>query len=389
MSSTPQSKIALIHAEEAAAQEAAQDSARADKRKGLFLRFGLGVAVAALAYGGYDYFVASRHVETDNAYVGADVAQISAQISAPVQQVLVQDTATVRAGDVLIRLEDTDARLALARAQADLALTLRRVRGLSATDMGLGAQVAARAADQARADAALIAARADADRAAIDLKRREALAASGSVSGEELSSARNAAATAQANLRSAQAAVALAAANRDAAAGTREANRVLIDGTAPDTHPEVLAARAALEQARVNLERTVIRAPFDGVVTRRTAQVGQRAEPGKALMVVVPVQTAYVDANFKEVQLTKVRAGQKVTLTSDLYGSGVVYHGTVVGFSGGTGAAFAVVPAQNATGNWIKVVQRLPVRIALEPKELAAHPLRVGLSMTADIDIAR
>lgn len=163
----------------------------------------------------------------------------------------------------------------------------------------------------------------------------------------------------------------------------------MIDNTTTDTNPEVLAARAALDQARVDLERTVVRAPVDGVVSRRQVQVGQRVQQGAMLMLVVPVKDAYVDANFKEVELAKVRPGQSVTLTSDLYGEDVVYHGRVIGFSGGTGAAFALVPAQNATGNWIKVVQRLPVRIKLDPKELAKHPLRVGLSMNVDVQLAK
>lgn len=370
-------------------QDMQDDAATKAKRKQMFIRLGVGIAAVALAYGAYDVLFASNHVETDNAYVGADVAQITAQVSAPVRDVLVSDTQGVKKGDVLVRLDDTDARIALAKAEANLALTERRVKGLSATDLGLGAQIAARAADETRAAASLTAARADLEKASVDMKRREALAASGSVSGEELTVARSALATATANLRAAEAAVALAGANRQAANGTREANRVLIENTTPETNPEVLAARATRDQARVDLERTIIRAPFDGVVARRTVQVGQRADPGKSLLSVVPVNAAYVDANYKEVQLSKVRPGQNVTLTSDLYGSSVKYHGKVVGFSGGTGAAFAVVPAQNATGNWIKVVQRLPVRVALDPKELAAHPLRVGLSMTADIDVSK
>jgi membrane fusion protein (multidrug efflux system) len=294
----------------------------------------------------------------------------------------------VKQGDILVKLDDTDARIALEGAEAQLALTERRVKGLSATDLGLGAQVAARAADEARAQAQLVSAKADLDRAAIDLKRREALAASGSVSGEELSSARNAFASAGANLRAAQAAIAQAGASRQAAIGTQSANKVLIEHTTVETNPEVVAARANRDQARVNLARMVIRAPVDGVISGRQAQVGERVKAGQVLMRVVPVSAAYVDANFKEVQLTRVHPGQKVHLTADLYGGKVTYHGTVVGFSGGTGSAFAVVPAQNATGNWIKVVQRLPVRIALDPKELVEHPLRVGLSMTADIDVS-
>lgn len=226
------------------------------------------------------------------------------------------------------------------------------------------------------------------DRARLDLQRREALVASGSVSEEELTAARNAHSTALANYQAADAARAQAAANRTSAIGSRDANRALIETRAGADNPEVLAARAARDQARVDLERTVLRAPVDGIVSRRQVQVGQRVQAGAMLMIIVPIQAAYVDANFKEGQLKKVRPGQRVTLTSDLYGESVEYHGTVVGFSGGTGAAFAVVPAQNATGNWIKVVQRLPVRIRLDPRQLAEHPLRVGLSMTVDIDVS-
>jgi len=358
------------------------------RRKGLFIRLGAGIALAALAYGAYDALVAARHVTTDNAYVGADMAQVTPLVGAPVREVLVEDSQMVKKGDVLVRLDDTDARIALDKAEADLAQTERRVRGLSATDAGLDAQIAARAADQARAAAGVVSAQADFDKAAIDLKRREALAASGSVSGEELTLARNAQATAAANLHSAQAQVALAAANRTAAVGTRDASHVMIANTSVDTNPEVLAARATRDQARVDLDRMVLRAPFDGVVSHRQVQVGQRVQAGQSLMVVVPDKSLYVDANYKEGQLAKVHPGQTATLTSDLYGSTVVYHGRVVGFSGGTGAAFAVVPAQNATGNWIKVVQRLPVRIALDREELTEHPLRVGLSMNADIAVA-
>jgi membrane fusion protein (multidrug efflux system) len=161
----------------------------------------------------------------------------------------------------------------------------------------------------------------------------------------------------------------------------------MIEDASVENNPQVLVARAERDQAQVDLDRTVMRAPVEGVVSRRDVQVGQRVQAGATLMVIAPIAEAYVDANFKEVQLAKVRPGQPVTLTSDLYGGGVKYHGHVVGFSGGTGSAFAIVPAQNATGNWIKVVQRLPVRIALDPLELARRPLRVGLSMTADIDV--
>ncbi len=332
--------------------------------------------------------VASKHAVTDNAYVGADVAQVTPLVGGPVREVLVQDTQQVRRGDVLVRLDDTDAKIAVAQAEANLASAIRKVQGLHATDSGLGAQIAARAADEARAQAQIASAQADVEKARIDLQRREELASSGAVSGDELTTARNAYNTAAASLRSAQAARAQAAATRNAAVGDRNANLALIANSTVDNNPEVLAARAALAQARVDLERTVLRAPIDGVVSRRQVQVGQRVQPGAMLMVVVPVQAAYVDANFKEVELKKVKPGQPVELTSDLYGEDVVFHGKVAGFSGGTGAAFALVPAQNATGNWIKVVQRLPVRITLDPKELKKHPLRVGLSMEVDVDVS-
>ena len=300
----------------------------------------------------------------------------------------VADTQAVRKGQVLVRLDDTDARLALANAEAALQMAERKVRGYMANDEGLGAQVSARAAGQAQASAQVAAAQSNLQRARIDLDRRKVLAADGSVSGEELTSAQNAYANAAAALQAALAGQAVAAADRDAALGSRGANQALISGASVLDNPEVAAARAARDQARVDLERTLIRAPIDGVVSKRQVQVGQRVQPGMGLMVVVPVEHAYVDANFKEIQLAKVKPGQAVELTSDLYGKKVVYHGRVAGFSGGTGAAFAVVPAQNATGNWIKVVQRLPVRIALDPAELRRNPLRVGLSMDVDIRVA-
>jgi membrane fusion protein (multidrug efflux system) len=346
-----------------------------------------GVALVGGGYYAYNALYASHHIVTDNAYVGANVAQVTPLVGGPVKEVLVDETQTVRRGDVLVRLDDTDARLALARAEANLAETERRVRGIVATDFNLGAQISARVADQARAAANTTAAEAGLTKAKVELERRRALVASGSVSGDELTEAQNAFSTSEANLAAAKAAQAGAAANRNAAIGAHDANSALIADTSVESNPEVVAALAARDQAQVDLDRTVIRAPIDGVITRRQVQVGQRVQPGATLMAVTPVQQAYVDANFKEVQLAKVRPGQPVKLEADLYGGKVEYAGRVVGFSGGTGAAFAVVPAQNATGNWIKVVQRLPVRIALDPRQLAAHPLRVGLSMTADIDV--
>ena len=362
---------------------------RTAKRKKLFGAFAAGVALIGGGYTAMNTLVWSKHAVTDNAYVGADVAQVTSQLAAPVSAVLVEDTRQVHKGDVLVRLDDTDAKIAVANAEANLATAIRKVQGLHATNYGLDAQIAAHAADEGKASASVAAAQADLQKAQIDLQRRQAVASTGAVSQDELTSVRTAYSNAAATLRAAQAAEAQAAAARNAAVGDRNANLALIANVTVDNNPEVLAARAALEQAKVDLSRTVIRAPIDGVVTRRQVQVGQRVQPGAQLMTNVPVQAAYVDANFKEVELKKVKPGQPVKLTSDLYGDDVVYHGTVQGFSGGTGAAFALVPAQNATGNWIKVVQRLPTRVTLDPRELAAHPLRVGLSMNVDVNVSR
>jgi len=363
--------------------------AQTARRKKLFTLLAAGVVCIGGGAWAYNALFASHHVITENAYVGANVAQVTPLTGGPVKAVLVDETQDVHRGDILARLDDTDARLALARAEANLAAAERRVRGIVANDSGLAAQIAARVADQGRAAASVAAAQADLAKATVDLQRRQALVASGSVSQDELTAAETARSNAAANLKTAQAAQVAAAANRDAALAARAANKALIDNASVESNPEVLAARAARDQAQVDLDRTVIRAPIDGVITRRQVQVGQRVQPGETLMMLTPIAQAYVDANFKEVQLAKVRPGQPVKLTTDLYGDKIAYSGRVVGFSGGTGAAFAIVPAQNATGNWIKVVQRVPVRIALDPRQLAAHPLRVGLSMTADIDVGK
>ena len=356
------------------------------RRKKLLLALGGVVGTAAVLSAAYWYLYGSHFVSTDNAYAAVEIAQVTPSIGGTISEVRVTDTQSVKKGDVLVVIDPTDARLSLAQAEADLGSAIRRVRGYVANNSGLVAQIAARAADERRTAAQLASAEADFERASIDLQRREALSASGSVSGDELTRAQNAFAAAQANLTVAQAATSQAKANRDAAIGSKEVNAALIADTTEDTNPEVALARARRDQAAVDLERTVVRAPVDGVVAKRQVQLGQRVQAGTPLLAVVPVQEMHVDANFKEVQLEKVRAGQPVTLTADIYGSSVTYNGTVEGFSGGSGAAFAAIPAQNATGNWIKVVQRVPVRIKLDAEQLAANPLKVGLSMTAKID---
>ncbi|ATQ43316.1 HlyD family efflux transporter periplasmic adaptor subunit [Caulobacter mirabilis] len=358
------------------------------RRKRLFLILGALIVVAALLWLLYWLLVGSRHVTTDNAYVQADVAQVSALVSGPIVSAPVRETQAVKTGDVLAVIDPADYRLAVDRARAELGQAERRVGQYFANDEAFAAQTAARDADIARADAALASARSDFNRAQVEYGRRTNLSASGAVSGDELTQAENRYEASRAALTAAQAGVAQARAAAAQSRGQQRAAAALISGSSAADNPEVAAARARLAQAELDLERTVIRSPVDGLVTRKTIQVGQKIANGAPVMSVVPIQSAFVDANFKEVQLRKVRPGQPVVLTSDLYGKGVKFHGRVQGVAGGTGSAFALIPAQNATGNWIKVVQRIPVRIVLDPKELAEHPLRVGLSMDAEIDIS-
>ncbi|MDO8317980.1 HlyD family secretion protein [Rhodoferax sp.] len=345
-----------------------------------------GVLLIAAAVTAYWTLYASHFVSTDNAYTAVEVAQITPAVVGIVAEVRVKDTQAVKKGDVLIMIDPTDIKLALAQALADLDRAERRVKSYVANDSSLSAQITAREADEKRAAAQMAAAQADFERAKLDLSRRESLVVSGSVSGDELSRAKNAYADAEANLTATNAAVAQASANQRSAVAAKEANATLISNTTVDTNPEVVLARTRLEQVKVDLERTVIRAPLDGVVAKRQVQLGQRVQAGVSLMSVVPVSEMYVDANFKEVQLAKVRVGQTVKVHADLYGKDITYQGVIEGFAGGSGSAFSAIPAQNATGNWIKVVQRLPVRIKLNPAELQAKPLKVGLSMSVEID---
>lgn len=373
-----------------AASTDAQDAneARKDARKTWLKRLAIAVVAIALLYGLWYLLIGRNYVSTDNAYVNAEVAQITPLVSAQIVAVNVTDTQSVKKGDILVRLDDTNMRIALAQAEADLARARRRFGQASATSSALAAQVDAQRADIVQARARLATAQADYDKARIDLDRRQALEPSGAVSGDELTSARKGFAAAKAALDLARAGVLQAQSMRGAAAGQYEANQALVAGSTVETDPDVLSAIAKRDAAKLDVERTIIRAPIDGVVTRRQAQVGQRVAQGTSIMTIVPLSEVYVDANFKERQLRRVKVGQPVALTADLYGGGVEYHGKVAGFSGGTGSSLALIPAQNATGNWIKVVQRVPVRIALDPKELAEHPLRVGLSMEAEIDVS-
>ncbi|WP_298396259.1 EmrA/EmrK family multidrug efflux transporter periplasmic adaptor subunit [Sphingobium sp.] len=365
-----------------------QQEGRGSARKTWLTRLGLVVIVGGLLWGAWYLLVGRNHVSTDNAYVNAEMAQVTPLISAQATDVLVSDTQAVKKGDILVKLDPANARIAVAQAEADLAEARRRFRQTAATSDSLSAQVQARGADIVQARAQLATAQSDFDKARIDLQRREALVGDGAVSGDEVTIARRGYASAKAALDLARAGVQTAQATRNAATGQLEANDALVRGSTIDTDPAVMAAQAKLDSAKLDLDRTIIRAPVDGVVTKRQVQVGQRVAQGSPIMTIVPLSQLYVDANFKERQLRDVKVGMPATVTSDLYGGDVVYHGKVVGFAGGTGSSMSLIPAQNATGNWIKVVQRLPLRIALDPKELAAHPLRVGLSMDVELDLS-
>lgn len=367
--------------------EELSDAALKHKRKKALTVVGLILLIVALAYAVWAIFF-NHFISTDNAYVGAETASITSMVNGQVAEVLVSDTKAVKKGDLLLRIDNRDAEIALAQAQAELMKAKRQYKQTQANSSALNSQVFVSDDGINSAKAQVAKAQADLNKAQDDLARRQTLAASGAISKEELSTAQSAVKNAEAGLALNQAGLAQAQSSQKAAQSTLAANEALIRGSNETSAPDVLIAETHVKQALLDLERTEIKAPFDGVITRRNIQVGQRVAPGSVLMMLVPITQLYVDANFKENQLPKVKVGQKVTLSSDLYGSDVEFNGTVVGFSGGTGSAFALIPAQNATGNWIKVVQRLPVRIALDPKELADHPLRVGLSMDAKINIA-
>ena len=327
------------------------------RRRGL-LAAGAVVAVAAIGWG-TRWAMALRFEEnTDDAYVNGNVVQITPQISGTVVSIGADNTQFVRAGQTVVQLDRADAKVALDQAEAQLARTVREVRNLFSTSEQLAAGLQVREADLATATQ--------------DLARRERLADSGAISGEELQHARDAYTAAQAGVLSARQQLA--------------ANRARVDGTTVESHPDVLNAAAAVRAAYLTYARTRLPAPVSGFIAQRSVQLGQRVNPGNPLMAIVPLDQVWVDANFKEPQLASMRVGQPVLLSADLYGHGMTYHGMIVGFNAGTGSAFALLPAQNATGNWIKIVQRVPVRIALDPGELASHPLQIGLSMKARVD---
>jgi membrane fusion protein (multidrug efflux system) len=331
------------------------------KSRGFMLRLlGIVVLLAAIGWGLWYFFDGRWYESTDDAYVNGNVVQITPQVPGTVVSIGADDGDLVHAGDVLVKLDPSDADVALAEAKANLALTVRKVRGLYSSVNGAQADVAARktAVDKARAD----------------YNRRVALARSGAISAEELAHASDALTTAESGLITAQ--------------QQYQTSKVLVDDTVVASHPDVQVAAARLRAAYLADARATLLAPVDGYVAKRTVQVGQRVQPGTPLMAVVPLHGVWIDANFKETQLTDMRIGQPVEIESDVYGGSVKYKGKVESLGIGTGSAFSLLPAQNATGNWIKIVQRIPVRVVFtDPAQLDKHPLRLGMSLNVDVSL--
>ena len=328
------------------------------RRTQLLIRLAALLLLASLAYSAWWALVARYHEHTDNAYVSGNLVQITPQTSGTVLAIQADDTDYVTAGQPLVLLDPADARVALEQAEADLAQQVRQARNLFASRAAAAAQLAVRQAELTRAEA--------------DLARRQQ-AAGGAVAQEELAHAQSAVLTARAAQASAKEQL--------------SASEAQTEGTTPAEHPAVQRAAAKVREAHLAMTRAMLPAPVSGYVAKRSVQVGQRIQPGAPLMAIVPLTGLWVEANFKESQLARMRIGQPVTLRADVYGSQVEYHGKVLGLGAGTGGVFSLLPAQNATGNWIKVVQRVPVRVSLDAAELAAHPLRVGLSMLAEVDL--
>jgi membrane fusion protein (multidrug efflux system) len=331
------------------------------KRKAVLAGITLLFIAVGAAYAAYYQVVLSKIQETDNAYVGGNLVNLSSQVTGNVTEIGADETQMVRAGAPLIKLDSADADVALAQADARLGAAVRQQRQ--------------RYADVAQYDATVALRKLQLKNAEDDLARRKPLAADHTVSGEEVEHARQA-------VDNARAAIAVAVKQEDAA-------KAGVAGVAVAAHPAVQAAKADYVQAWLAARRNTILAPVSGYVAKRSVQIGARATPGTSLMSIVPLDQLWVDANFKESELRNIRVGQPAKVEADMYGSKVEFHGKVVGLSAGTGSAFSLLPAQNASGNWIKVVQRLPVRIALDPKELKEHPLRIGLSTTVSVDISK
>jgi membrane fusion protein (multidrug efflux system) len=345
----------------ASAASAATPAEKPGKRRFVLIAITAAFLLAGAAYAAYYVLVLSGRAETDNAYVGGNLVTVSSQVAGSVTDITADETQMVQAGAEIIKLDTADAQVALNQAEARLASVVRQQRERYTNAEQFDAQI-----DQRKVELKA---------AQDDLARRLPLAADHTVSGEDIAHARRAVDTARTALEVAQ--------------KQSQAAHVGVSGVAVAQHPYVLAARADYIAAWLAARRNAIVAPVTGYVAKRSVQVGSRVTPGAPLLTIVPLDQLWVEANYKESELRDIRIGQPATIEADIYGSKVTFHGKVIGLAAGTGSAFSLLPAQNASGNWIKVVQRVPVRIGLDPKELAAHPLRVGLSATATIDITQ
>ena len=357
-----------------------------DKRKGILLRIVVLVLVILMAVFAWWFFSGRWHSSTDDAYIGGNVVAVTPLTGCTVISIHADTTQAVTEGQLLVQLDDNDARLQLDAAEAALAAAVREVRGLYAISRSNLPLIAQRRADLARAQAELARSDADLAQAEAEFKRREMLVKQNFISAENLQIAQTTRDAARAQRDAAQSTAHASSAAIDQTVGQASVSSALVDNTSLENHPNVRSAAVRVREAALALARTRVIAPISGQVAKRPVQIGERVKPGDALMALVPLDKVWLDANFKETELRDVRIGQAATLTSDFYGGSVVFHGHVLGLAPGTGSAFALLPAQNATGNWVKIVQRLPVRIALDAKELQEHPLRIGLSVDVTID---
>lgn len=344
------------------------------KRKLMLIVVAIIVLIAVIIWGVYWYLVASHYQSTDDAYVAGNVIQITPQVSGTVVEINADDTDYVTAGKVLVRLDPNDAEVELKQAEAELAQAVRQARTLYANDAVVSASLDERKADLART-------KTDVDKAREDLQRRQAVVSTGAVSKEEVEHA-------QTTLNNALSAMSSAKSSLIGAQEQLTSSHAQTEGTTVETHPNVEAAAAHVREAYLARERCDITAPAAGQLAKRSVQIGQHIQTGSPLMAIIPLNQLWVDANFKESQLKGMRIGQPVEVYADVYGSKVEYKGRIAGLGAGTGAAFSLLPAQNATGNWIKIVQRIPVRIEIDKDQLKTHPLRIGLSIDAKVDVS-
>jgi len=367
-------------------QDSATTPVTPNKRRAILLRIAASLLVIALIVFAWWFFFGQWRTSTDDAYVGGNIVAVTPLTGGTVIAIHADITQAVTEGQLLVQLDDSDTRLQLDTAEAALAAAVREVRGLYATSRGNLPLLAQRRADLARAQAELARSDATLVQAESEFKRRESLARQNFVSPENVQIAQTARDTARAQRDAAASAVKASTAAIAQTEDQASVSNARVDNTSLENHPDVRTAAVRVREAALALARTRVLAPVSGQVAKRAVQIGERVTPGASLMAIVPLDKVWLDANFKETELRDVRIGQVVKLTSDFYGDSVTFHGRVLGLAPGTGSAFALLPAQNATGNWVKIVQRLPVRIALDARELQAHPLRIGLSMDASID---